>query len=667
MATESSSISGKIEQIALSLSGGGVRALGFHLGTMSMLDRLGLLNKVEIISSVSGGSMVGLGYCLSQRFNRPYQDFFDDFFEFLPELNILEELMERVTARVPPSPSGRRDLITALANVYHTQYFNRYFSQYSKDGSVNFDLLLDEPRNGHVREMIFNATEFKTGSAFRFQVSDYRCLIGNGNISICMKHARKIRIADIMAASSCIPVGMEPFFFPDDFHWPDDVPVKRNRPSPNRPTCDEIRAALARNTDTERPNIALMDGGVYDNQGITSTLLAVNRKKTGITEKDTHECGFSLNHRGDPSMPQDWANWMSGKITQGTKLQLSVEVKPEDLDLLIISDTPVRKASIFPRIPFPESGDRVPIGRIKEPPKGFWSKAWARIEKTSIGRLDQVGWAMMVLLIVSIGLNGYDLWEMGWFDRESWQDTRGLLFDFAWMALEILIPVVVLILLFVVLVRLKHQRSRTEVNLEHLIKPWRNSPKYYLNKLRVGTLLDMLMLRVGSVSALTSTIYMNRIRGLGYSTAYSRPDLHNRVLANEIFTLQDAPDEFDPLHVELLRRDAWPPPPEMRRIVDKSATMATKLWIEQEEGDPLNDLDYLVIGGQCTMCYNMMRFLWDRCRPHGQFMHEETKEMFDNAIREWQKLMKDPQSLLNDRKRHSRLKHLNQQAGLARE
>ncbi len=98
------------------------------------------------------------------------------------------------------------------------------------------------------------------------------------------------------------------------------------------------------------------------------------------------------------------------------------------------------------------------------------------------------------------------------------------------------------------------------------------------------------------------------------------------------------------------------------RIVDKAATMATKLWIEQDEGDPLNDLDYLVIGGQCTMCYNMMRFLWDRCRPDGQFMHAETKAIFDQAIVEWQKLMADPLSLLNDRKRNSRLKTLNEQA-----
>jgi hypothetical protein len=48
-------LSGNLNQMALSLSGGGVRAVGFHLGTMSMLRRLGVLSNVQIISSVSGG------------------------------------------------------------------------------------------------------------------------------------------------------------------------------------------------------------------------------------------------------------------------------------------------------------------------------------------------------------------------------------------------------------------------------------------------------------------------------------------------------------------------------------------------------------------------------------------------------------------------------------
>jgi len=652
--TTGSSITGKFDKIALSLSGGGVRAVGFHLGTISMLNRLGLLEKIEILSTVSGGSMVGLGYALSQAVGRKFQDFFDDYFEFLPTLNIIEELLARMTARVPPSPSGRRDMITSLANVYHTTYFKRYFGQYAGPDGLTFDLLMREPRQGHLKEMIFNATEFKTGSAFRFQVSEYRCLIGNGNVSICMKHARQIRIADIMAASSCIPIGMEPLFFPDDFHWPDDHPVRSNRPSPSRKTCDEVRAAMIRNTDTHQANVALMDGGVYDNQGITSTLLALNRRKTRIREDQRQECGYSLEHRGDPASPQDWANWMSGRVLQGARHQ-PVKVDSDDLDLLIISDTPVRKASFFPRIPFEQSGDRVAFGRPRPRKKGF--RAW--IEQISLGTLDKVGWGMIILLVASIYLNFMDLLKLDFFDHPDWFNQAGL------VLLQVIIPLIVLLIVGSLLVVFKLVRVRAESSLAHLLPGWVRRPKKYLNKLRVGNLMTMLSLRAGSVSALTSTIYMNRIRGLGYSTAYSRPDLTSRILSNEIFTLQDAPLGADPLHQELAQRLAWPPPAEMQRIVDKASTMATKLWIEQDPGDPMNDLDYLVIGGQCTICYNLMRYLWDECRPQGQFILPETGQLFEAAVGQWQKLVADPSSLLNDRKRNSRLQALNRQAAEA--
>ena len=51
--------------ISLSLSGGGGRAAGFHLGTLAYLDRVKLLKDVSILSSVSGGSHVAAKYALT--------------------------------------------------------------------------------------------------------------------------------------------------------------------------------------------------------------------------------------------------------------------------------------------------------------------------------------------------------------------------------------------------------------------------------------------------------------------------------------------------------------------------------------------------------------------------------------------------------------------------
>ncbi|NJK52252.1 MAG: patatin-like phospholipase family protein [Leptolyngbyaceae cyanobacterium SU_3_3] len=65
-----------------------------------------------------------------------------------------------------------------------------------------------------VEEIAFNATEFRTGVAFRFQKStNDSALIGNGNVSIPKESAKDIRLADIVAASSCFPGGFEPMDF----------------------------------------------------------------------------------------------------------------------------------------------------------------------------------------------------------------------------------------------------------------------------------------------------------------------------------------------------------------------------------------------------------------------------------------------------------------------
>jgi NTE family protein len=49
-------------KIGLALSGGGSRAIAFHLGCLRALHDLGILNRVQILSTVSGGSVIGALY-----------------------------------------------------------------------------------------------------------------------------------------------------------------------------------------------------------------------------------------------------------------------------------------------------------------------------------------------------------------------------------------------------------------------------------------------------------------------------------------------------------------------------------------------------------------------------------------------------------------------------
>src|SRR4051795_9273710 len=55
------------EKVGLALSGGGFRAAFFHVGVLARLAELGVLPRVEVISTVSGGSIVGAAYYLRLR------------------------------------------------------------------------------------------------------------------------------------------------------------------------------------------------------------------------------------------------------------------------------------------------------------------------------------------------------------------------------------------------------------------------------------------------------------------------------------------------------------------------------------------------------------------------------------------------------------------------
>ena len=80
------------------------------------------------------------------------------------------------------------------------------------DGEDGKDDQDKKVREIHIEELIFNTTEFKTGLSFRFHKGAAERRSGNRFVPLPESWARKARLADIVAASSCIPIGMEPIF-----------------------------------------------------------------------------------------------------------------------------------------------------------------------------------------------------------------------------------------------------------------------------------------------------------------------------------------------------------------------------------------------------------------------------------------------------------------------
>jgi len=85
------------DRLGLSLSGGGYRATAFHLGTLKKLNEMNILHEVDVISTISGGSITGASYCVSQKRNQSFDEFYNGLYEGLQKKNIINRLLFRTT------------------------------------------------------------------------------------------------------------------------------------------------------------------------------------------------------------------------------------------------------------------------------------------------------------------------------------------------------------------------------------------------------------------------------------------------------------------------------------------------------------------------------------------------------------------------------------------
>lgn len=269
-------------KVGLALSGGGFRAALFHIGVLARLAELDVLRHVEVISCVSGGSIVGTCYTLALRQlleRKPDQDIGRcDYIQLVNDLvvkfpqgvqkNLRLRLFTNVvkaTKRIVSGWSLNYTNTHRMGELYEEHLFSAFATQ-DTTSSMTMQTLCINPVNrenqrpssynwqrlNKVPTLIVNATTLNTGHNWQFTPTWMGEPPKGVDADICVnerlrrmyyeeapKEYQSFALGKAVAASSCVPGIFPP------------LPLKRLYP--------------------ER-TVKLVDGGVYDNQGVAGLL-----------------------------------------------------------------------------------------------------------------------------------------------------------------------------------------------------------------------------------------------------------------------------------------------------------------------------------------------------------------------------------------------------------
>jgi NTE family protein len=250
--------------IALCLSGGGYRAMLFHVGALWRLNELGYLPRLARISSVSGGSIAAAVLALA------WKDLAFD------EAHVSPQFEKLVGERLRDFAGHSIDWKAILGGIVMPgQTINdRVSGAYSKllFGDATLQDLPDKPM------FVLNSTNLQSGALWRFSkpyMADWRV----GTIE-----RPKFSLAKAVSASSAFPPVLSPaiFNFADSDYTPGSGDKLQKPPYTTR--------------------VILSDGGVYDNLGLET---AWKRCKTVLVSDGG-------GHMAD--MPRIARNWGSQGI-----------------------------------------------------------------------------------------------------------------------------------------------------------------------------------------------------------------------------------------------------------------------------------------------------------------------------------------------------------------
>jgi NTE family protein len=267
--------------VVLAFSGGGTRAAAFSYGVLEELRRthvvtrsgnkVRLLDEVDIITGVSGGSFTALAFGL-------YGDkLFDDYERRFLKRNVQGDLLSRFL-----SPSNWSAL---WSNGWgRSEMAAQMYDEILFDGATFGDL-----NRGDGPLIMATATDISTGSRFTFVQSEFDLICSNLDA---------VPLSRAAASSSAVPLVLSPVTFNNyggtcNYQWPSWAkslldPSRQARPAGR--SLQRLKELEYMQDGENRPFIHLVDGGISDNLGMRGMLEAMEeleaarglRKKTRL-------------------------------------------------------------------------------------------------------------------------------------------------------------------------------------------------------------------------------------------------------------------------------------------------------------------------------------------------------------------------------------------------
>ncbi len=264
--------------VVLAFSGGGTRAAAFSYGvletlrSMEIVTKTGrktrLLDEVDVITGVSGGSFTALAYGLYG------EKLFDQYQARFLKRNVQGQLTTRVLNPLNWGAlwSTGYERSELAAQLYDEILFN---------GATFADLY----RAGGPA-IVVSATDLASGSRIVFVPQ---------NFDLMCADLRPIRVSRAAAASSAVPVVLSPITINNyggscDYKQPPWVQAFADLPEPPRPAAralNRLHELQALDNGVKDPYFHLVDGGVSDNLGLRSVLDVLE------TYEALHEAGKS--------------------------------------------------------------------------------------------------------------------------------------------------------------------------------------------------------------------------------------------------------------------------------------------------------------------------------------------------------------------------------------